>query len=201
MPQFGFPGLRPGDRWCLCAPRWREALKAGYAPRVVLRGTHEGTARRYQAIRPRSRLTFAIAPGLRINASRPGLSFERAVWQGRSTPGNIIADGKPPVALSPTSCMRFKEKSWSEAQLQQDVALQPVDFYRTVAGQRAKSRKRRIPNSKILRLGTRRPSNRRAPQRMGTASVETRPNDASLRACERSTAPPPTTGDRRSPVR
>ena len=29
MPQFGFPGLRPGDRWCLCAPRWREALEAG----------------------------------------------------------------------------------------------------------------------------------------------------------------------------
>ena len=42
MPQFGFPGLRPGDRWCLCAPRWREALEAGYAPRVVLRATHEG---------------------------------------------------------------------------------------------------------------------------------------------------------------
>jgi uncharacterized protein len=32
MLQFGFPGLRPGDRWCLCAPRWREALEAGYAP-------------------------------------------------------------------------------------------------------------------------------------------------------------------------
>jgi uncharacterized protein len=42
MPQFGFPGLRPGDRWCLCAPRWREALEAGSAPRVVLRATHEG---------------------------------------------------------------------------------------------------------------------------------------------------------------
>ena len=42
MPQFGFPGLRPGDRWCLCAPRWREALEAGCAPCVVLRATHEG---------------------------------------------------------------------------------------------------------------------------------------------------------------
>ena len=41
MPQFGFPGLRPGDRWCLCAPRWLEALEAGYAPRVVLWATHE----------------------------------------------------------------------------------------------------------------------------------------------------------------
>ena len=39
MPQFGFPGLRPGDRWCLYAPRWREALEAGCAPRVVLRET------------------------------------------------------------------------------------------------------------------------------------------------------------------
>jgi len=42
MPQFGFPGLRPGDRWCLCAPRWQAALEAGQAPRVVLRATHEG---------------------------------------------------------------------------------------------------------------------------------------------------------------
>ena len=41
-PQFGFAGLRPGDRWCLCAPRWQEAFKAGQAPRVVLRATHEG---------------------------------------------------------------------------------------------------------------------------------------------------------------
>ena len=42
MPQFGFPGLRPGDRWCLCAERWQEALEADQAPRVVLRATHEG---------------------------------------------------------------------------------------------------------------------------------------------------------------
>jgi uncharacterized protein (DUF2237 family) len=42
MPQFGFRGLKPGDRWCLCAPRWQEALDAGQAPRVVLRATHEG---------------------------------------------------------------------------------------------------------------------------------------------------------------
>ena len=41
MPQVGFPGLRPGDRWCLCAARWREALKAGCAPRVALRATHQ----------------------------------------------------------------------------------------------------------------------------------------------------------------
>ena len=42
MPEFGFAGLKPGDRWCLCAPRWQEALEAGQAPRVVLRATHEG---------------------------------------------------------------------------------------------------------------------------------------------------------------
>ena len=42
MPEFGFPGLKPGDRWCLCAPRWQEALEAGKPPRVVLRATHEG---------------------------------------------------------------------------------------------------------------------------------------------------------------
>ena len=42
VPAFGFPGLKPGDRWCLCAPRWQQALEAGKAPRVVLRATHEG---------------------------------------------------------------------------------------------------------------------------------------------------------------
>lgn len=40
MPQFGFPGLRDGDQWCLCAPRWQEAFEAGKAPRVVLEATH-----------------------------------------------------------------------------------------------------------------------------------------------------------------
>lgn len=39
-PQFGFPGLKPGDRWCLCAARWKEAHDAGMAPRVVLTATH-----------------------------------------------------------------------------------------------------------------------------------------------------------------
>jgi uncharacterized protein (DUF2237 family) len=42
-PDLGFAGLRPGDRWCLCAPRWKEALDAGMAPRVVLEATHEET--------------------------------------------------------------------------------------------------------------------------------------------------------------
>jgi uncharacterized protein len=42
-PEFGFPGLNPGDRWCLCAERWQEALSAQMAPRVVLAATHEAT--------------------------------------------------------------------------------------------------------------------------------------------------------------
>jgi uncharacterized protein (DUF2237 family) len=42
VPELGFPGLKPGDRWCLCAPRWEEAFEAGQTPRVVLRATHEG---------------------------------------------------------------------------------------------------------------------------------------------------------------
>lgn len=43
IPQYNFPGLKPGDRWCLCAPRWREAYEAGMAPDVVLEATNELT--------------------------------------------------------------------------------------------------------------------------------------------------------------
>jgi uncharacterized protein (DUF2237 family) len=39
-PELGFAGLKPGDRWCLCADRWQQALEAGAAPRVVLSATH-----------------------------------------------------------------------------------------------------------------------------------------------------------------
>lgn len=42
-PEFGFPGLKPGDQWCLCAPRWSEAFEAGKAPKVVLAATHAAT--------------------------------------------------------------------------------------------------------------------------------------------------------------
>ncbi|MEO8847623.1 MAG: DUF2237 domain-containing protein [Casimicrobiaceae bacterium] len=42
-PQFGFPGLKPGDRWCVCAGTWRQAYEAGVAPPVVLAATHEET--------------------------------------------------------------------------------------------------------------------------------------------------------------
>ena len=41
QPQFGFPGLKPGDRWCLCAARWLEAHEHGMAPKVYLRRTHK----------------------------------------------------------------------------------------------------------------------------------------------------------------
>ncbi len=40
-PEFGFAGLKPGDRWCLCVGRWKEALDAGVAPPVLLAATHE----------------------------------------------------------------------------------------------------------------------------------------------------------------
>jgi len=43
VPEFGFPGLKPGDCWCLCAERWKEALEAGKAPKVRLTATHEAT--------------------------------------------------------------------------------------------------------------------------------------------------------------
>jgi uncharacterized protein (DUF2237 family) len=45
-PEFGFPGLKPGDRWCLCADRWREAEENGVAPPVVLNATHADVAKR-----------------------------------------------------------------------------------------------------------------------------------------------------------
>ena len=40
MPMYGFPGLYPGDSWCLCASRWLEAEKSGMAPKVHLQSTH-----------------------------------------------------------------------------------------------------------------------------------------------------------------
>ncbi|MGY6744122.1 MAG: DUF2237 family protein [Cecembia sp.] len=42
-PEYLFPGLKPGDRWCLCASRWVEAYRAGSAPKVILEATHEKT--------------------------------------------------------------------------------------------------------------------------------------------------------------
>jgi hypothetical protein len=42
-PEFNFPGLKEGDRWCLCAQRWQEALENGVAPKVVLEASHENS--------------------------------------------------------------------------------------------------------------------------------------------------------------
>ena len=42
-PEMDFPGIKPGDRWCLCVERWQEALEAGMAPPVVLEATHTST--------------------------------------------------------------------------------------------------------------------------------------------------------------
>ncbi len=39
-PMYDFPGVQPGERWCLCALRWKEALDAGFAPKVILEATH-----------------------------------------------------------------------------------------------------------------------------------------------------------------
>ena len=58
-PDWGFPGIEPGDRWCICAARWLEAHHAGVAPPVVLGATHE----RVTDIVPIELLTaFAVAP-------------------------------------------------------------------------------------------------------------------------------------------
>ena len=43
IPQYDFPGLKAGDKWCLCSMRWKEALENNYAPNVVLEATHEKT--------------------------------------------------------------------------------------------------------------------------------------------------------------
>jgi len=56
MPQYQFPGLKAGDRWCLCASRWQEAYEAGFAPPVVLEATHARS------------LEFCDLEGLRKNA-------------------------------------------------------------------------------------------------------------------------------------
>lgn len=58
-PRPGFPGLKPGDRWCVCAARWKEALDAGCAPPVVLAATH---ARAADLVRRDDLLAHALDP-------------------------------------------------------------------------------------------------------------------------------------------
>lgn len=59
MPEYNFPGVRPGDRWCLCASRWQEAFEAGVAPGVVLEATHAST------------MEWVDADGLRAHGVKP----------------------------------------------------------------------------------------------------------------------------------
>ncbi len=44
-PEFNFPGVKDGDKWCLCATRWQEAFEAGVAPKVILEACHEASLR------------------------------------------------------------------------------------------------------------------------------------------------------------
>jgi hypothetical protein len=60
-PEWGFPGLSPGDRWCVCAARWLEAYRAGCAPAVVLGATH---ARALEVVPIKALTTHAFQPDL-----------------------------------------------------------------------------------------------------------------------------------------
>lgn len=68
-PEYSFPGLKPGDRWCICLPRWIEALEAGKAPKIVLEATH------MSAIEHISFETL-LEYGLDANKAPPRLSSE-----------------------------------------------------------------------------------------------------------------------------
>jgi uncharacterized protein (DUF2237 family) len=59
MPQYGFPGLQPGDRWCVCAARWLQVYQAGAACPVVLEATHENTL---DIVPFETLLEFAVIP-------------------------------------------------------------------------------------------------------------------------------------------
>ena len=61
LPEWGFPGLQPGDRWCVCAARWLEAHRAGHAPPVVLGATH---ARALEVVPIEALTARAAAPDL-----------------------------------------------------------------------------------------------------------------------------------------
>jgi len=74
-PEYSFPGLRPGDRWCRCAAHWQEALEAGGAPPVVLAATHEAAL---EIVRREDLLRHAIdVAGGALCAFRPGTPRRR----------------------------------------------------------------------------------------------------------------------------
>ena len=62
FPMFGFPGLRPGDRWCVCVTRWKESLEAGVACPVILEATHMH-ALEFVDLEDLKRLAVALEPG------------------------------------------------------------------------------------------------------------------------------------------
>ena len=79
IPEIGFHGLKPGDRWCLCAPRWREALEAGHAPRVG----PAGHARRCSGL--------LLARRSQMLCSRPSLTQPRLVSSVTILLGSSVA--------------------------------------------------------------------------------------------------------------
>ncbi len=58
-PEFGFKGLEAGDRWCLCAARWEQARRAGFAPPILLEATHEATL---AVVRLQDLIEYALDP-------------------------------------------------------------------------------------------------------------------------------------------
>ena len=61
IPQWQFPGLKPGDRWCLCISRWLEAVEAGVAPQIILEATHR-KALQYVSLQMLKRYEFITDP-------------------------------------------------------------------------------------------------------------------------------------------
>ena len=87
-PEFGFAGLRPGDRWCLCAARWAEALAAGVAPPVVLEATHARTLEWVDLADLRThRVPRMISVELAVRLQAAGLA-----WSPASGDRFVIAD-------------------------------------------------------------------------------------------------------------
>jgi len=88
VPELGFPGLKPGDRSCLCAPRWQEAFEVNQAPRVVLRATHEA-ALAYRRLYQKSAAALGIA-GLSRSSS---LSIDSRA-RGPRRPESVTRSGR-----------------------------------------------------------------------------------------------------------
>ena len=110
VPEFGFPGLKPGDRWCLCAPRWQEAFEANQAPRVVLRDLeHFHPARPVLGAQSGERLgDEVIALCLHVEESRRHEHPHRALSSSNAVPPPARSDPQAephsePVHIAPRS--------------------------------------------------------------------------------------------------